>query len=352
MANELAVYERAIDDAMPTIANILAATPGLPARSFKAALLSQMQNAKAARNILQCTVPSILNCAATFAGLGLFPDGVTGQAFILPFKQTATPVIGYKGYNTLGERAGRTITGECWYDGDTIDYEYGSRAFVSHKPIGPPGGRRILGAWANASAPSRGNIVKVQFIEELEEVRLRSPAVKAGVSSPWDDVKIGRPAMYAKTPRRRIASSMPLLHGAAGNYVVADALETQFEVTGNPHYLLPGQDGNLHVTDGMTGEVRKVAPPPSDGPDPTAPAPKVRAQINAGEGPTEFGKVLEWKVAMLRVISLNARRKPALEGFRDANKKYLAEANEIGGEYGEAALEITHAIAKALEALK
>lgn len=349
MANDLILYERAIDLAMPEISNILAATPGLPARSFKAGLLSQMRNAKSANRILACTVPSILNCAATFAGLGLMPDGVTGQAFILPFKDTATPVIGYKGYNTLGDRAGRTITGDVWRDGDLLEYEQGSNAFVRWKPSGPPGQRRIMGAWSDASAPNRRSIVKVLYIDELEQVRQRSPSVKNNASSPWDDLVIGRPAMYAKTAKRRIASSMPLLTGAAGNYVVADAIETQFEVTGNPHYLLPGQDGRLVVTDGVTGAPVDIKPPPTDGADPTEPV-RLLAQINAGQPPSEFDNPTEWKVALLKIVSLYAKNESALRKILEANAPYLADASTAG--FGDDAQEVGRAIATALDRLK
>ena len=38
-------------------------------------------------------------------------DGVTGQAFLIPFKGRAQLVIGYKGFNTLAARSGLTVTG-------------------------------------------------------------------------------------------------------------------------------------------------------------------------------------------------------------------------------------------------
>ena len=52
-------------------------------------------------------------------GPGLEVDGVTGQAFLVPFAGKVQLVVGYKGYNTLGARAGLTITGEVVRSGDT-----------------------------------------------------------------------------------------------------------------------------------------------------------------------------------------------------------------------------------------
>lgn len=350
MANELAIIEREIDNAMPTLANILAATPGLPAHSFKAALLSQLsRNDRAANAILQCSLPSILNCACTFSGLGLMPDGVSGQAYILAFKQIATPVIGYMGYNTLGDRAGRTINGNVWRDGDDMDWSDGSDAFVKHKQSGPPGDRRILGAWATASATNRMATVSVIFLEELEQTRLRSPAVKFGAKdTPWNDLAIGRPAMYAKTAKRRLKRSMPLVHGSQ-QFLTADVVEGKFEATDRPHYLLPGQDGTLKVTDGITGEPADIRPPTDT--DPTATI-KLRAKIDAEEGVREFASVNEWKMALLKIISLNVKRLPALKGIQSANAPYLAEANTFGGEYASAALDVSHAISTAISVLE
>lgn len=348
MSNDLAVIETALDQAMPTLANILAATPGLPARSFKAAILSQLVHTKAANAILNCSLPSIMNCAATFSGLGLMPDGVSGQAYILPFKGIATPVVGYMGYNTLGERAGRTITGDVWREGDVLEYEYGSRAFVSCKPVGPPGRRRIEGAWADASAKNRTPIVHVMYIEELEQVRERSPAGNYS-SSPWMDLVIGRPAMYAKTAKRRLKRSMPLLHGT-NNFVTADALETQFELTERPHYLLPGQDGQLHITDSGTGEQKPVTvEPPAPELDPTRPV-KLRAYINSPDDLDTFDTPGAWMMAMLRMIGLINKNKARLQKFVEMNNQLIDAAAEAGFE--NEATNVRATIKRAMEAAK
>jgi len=344
MANDIAVIESAVDDAMPTIANILAATPGVPARSFKAAILSQCINSNQARAIANCELPSIINCALTFSGLGLMPDGVTGQAFMLPFGGIATPVVGYKGYNTLGDRAGRTITGNVVRDGEILRMQEGSGALIDHIRISETGHplaspkNRITWAWASASAPNRTPIIAALQIDELMAVMAKSPAVKKGRPSPWDDLNIGRPAMFEKTAKRRLARSMPLLSGSAGAYVVADAVEQQFDVTGDPHYLLPGQDGKLQVTNGVSKEPVEITRPRQDEPDPTMP-PVFRACINAGEPASEFGTILEWKAAISRIVSLNAKRKAPLQKFLEANRAMFGAVKSVGFEKDVDAIE-------------
>lgn len=345
--NSITLYENALEPAMEDLSNILAATPGLPARSFKSAMLSQMVNSKAAAKLMECTLPSFLNCAATFAGLGLMPDGVTGQAYMIPFAGAATPVIGYKGYNTLGDRAGRTIDGDVVRDGDDFAYKKGTSAFVDHSPKGN-GSARITHAWGAAMANGKPPLISVLTIEELEAVRNKSPAGKKS-DSPWMDLVIGRPAMYAKTAKRRLARGMPLVHGHQGNYHTADALEGHFEATGRPHYFLPGGDGRLHITDSGTGEQRDSAPPEDPSVDPTA-SPKLRAIISHDEGVREFENPGEWKAAMMKIVSLNSMKKGALEGIRKANAPYLAEAAKEG--FGKDAAGIEESIAHYLKTAK
>lgn len=336
-----AVIENAIDQAMPTLANILAATPGLPALSFKAALLSQMQNEKTAGKLAACTLPSILNCAATFAGLGLMPDGVSQQAFMLPFKNIATPVVGKQGYVTLGDRAGRTIKGSTVREGDAFDYMEGTEEWVRHKRLAKPDAR-ITHAWAVMTAPNRTPVVQVLPLEELIAIMNKSPAVKFGSDTPYNDLAIGRPAMFEKSAVRRLRRSIPLVQG--GQFLVADHVEGRFEATERPHYLLPGGDGRLRVTDGITGEVSEMKPPTGD--DPTAPV-VLRAQIDHGEPPTEFQNVSEWKMALLKLIELNAKRATALDLIQKANGAYLAEAAHAG--FADEAMAIGEAFKRALK---
>jgi phage RecT family recombinase len=79
------------------------------------------------------------------ACLGLEVDGVTGQAYLIPFKGRAQLVVGYKGYNTLAARSGITITGAVVREGDEFDYQLGSAAFVRHKPKGSKGDHARMG---------------------------------------------------------------------------------------------------------------------------------------------------------------------------------------------------------------
>jgi recombination protein RecT len=159
--------------------------------------------------LFDCDRQSLFNSAMSAAVLGLEVDGVTGQAYLIPFAGKAQLVIGYKGFNTLAARSGFTITGAVVREGDEFDYELGSNAYVRHKPKLTGKDARIIGAWACATSKTQPAIVSVLGVDELLAVKAKSPGAKRR-DSPWNDPAIGYPAMCEKTAKRRLARSMPL----------------------------------------------------------------------------------------------------------------------------------------------
>src|SRR6202030_3368602 len=170
--------------------------------------------------------------------LGVEADGATGQFFLLPFgdrKKNRTlvqPVIGYKGYNTLGARAGLTISGAVVREGDHFDYNEGTKSFVDHKKkLGGETSRRIVAAWAAAVATERPATIKVLSIDEIIAIKAKSPR---GNQAPWSDDAIGFPAMAEKSAKRRLARDMPL-----NVFQSAARMEEAFEEQGEASYIHP-----------------------------------------------------------------------------------------------------------------
>lgn len=202
MASELVILEQQLQPLSPHFAQVLPKT--LPVeRLIRTIVISAQRLPK----LLECDRQSLFNAAMSAACLGLEVDGVTGQAYLIPFKGRAQLVVGYKGYNTLAARSGITITGAVVREGDEFDYQLGSAAFVRHKPKGSKG--RITHAWACAQSMDRPAVVEVLDIDELMAVKGKSPGA-ARSDSPWNDPSIGFPAMCQKTAKRRLARSMPL----------------------------------------------------------------------------------------------------------------------------------------------
>jgi recombination protein RecT len=201
--NALVALERQLAPLAPRFSEVLGNTMPVE-RLIRTVVVSVERLPK----LLECDRQSLFNAAMSAAVLGLEVDGVTGQAYLIPFKGKAQLVIGYKGFNTLAARSGITISGAVVREGDQFDYELGSHAYVKHVPkLGNLG--RIVGAWACATATNRPAVVQVMGIDELAAVKARSPGAQRS-DSPWNDPNIGFPAMCEKTVKRRLARAMPL----------------------------------------------------------------------------------------------------------------------------------------------
>jgi recombination protein RecT len=204
--------------------------------------------------LLECNRQSLFNAAMSAACLGLEVDGVTGQAFLIPFKDRAQLLVGYKGFNTLGARSGLTITGAVVREDDAFEYELGDRAFVRHRPkLGGKG--RIIAAWATATALDRPPVISVLSIDDILAIKARSPAARKE-DSPWNDPHIGFPAMAEKSAKRRLARSLPL-----NVMQLAARLDEAVEEQGRHAFITP--ERGLQIE----GE---VMPPPEPSPTPTA----------------------------------------------------------------------------------
>src|SRR5262245_5138827 len=158
--------------------------------------------------LLECDRQSLFNAAMTAAVLALEVDGVTGQAHMVPFKDKAQLIIGYRGWNTLAARSGYTITGAVVREGDEFEYELGTRVYLRHRPKGDTK-YRITHAWATATSNTLPPIISVLTIDEVMAVKARAPGAKKS-DSPWNDPTVGFVAMAEKTAKRRLARSLPL----------------------------------------------------------------------------------------------------------------------------------------------
>src|SRR6516162_7004246 len=241
--NNLIVLERAFAPLLPKFAEVLPRNLSAE-RLVRTVLISVERNPR----LLECRQQSLFNAAMSAAVLGLEVDGVTGQAFLIPFKDYVQLVIGYRGYTTLGARSGLTITGEVVRDGDAFDFDEGEGWIKHKKKLGKPD-RRIIATWAKAAALDRPAVIKVLDIDDILAVKAKSPA-GAKPDSPWNDARIGFPAMAEKTAKRRLARSLPL-----NVMQVAARLDEAFEEQGRGAYLNARQE--------LVIEPAEAAPQPS-----------------------------------------------------------------------------------------
>lgn len=231
MSNDLAVLEDQLTTLAPSFEEVLRGSGLPPERVIRTILFSCEKLPK----LLECNRQSVINAAMSFACLQLECDGATGQGYMLPFKQRAQPVVGYKGYNTLAGRSGFTINAAIVREDDDFVFELGTAPKINHRPkLGSDA--RIIGAYAIAFSKTRPPIVPAPLsIDEIMDIKNKAPG--GGKSdSPWNDPTIGFPAMAMKSAMRRLARFMPL-----NLMVTADAMEQAHEVSGAASYIHPDQ---------------------------------------------------------------------------------------------------------------
>lgn len=243
MSSDLAIFENTLRPLTPHFEQALGSAMPVE-RLMRTIMISVERNPKL---LTKSDRQSLLNSAMSAACLGLEVDGVSGQAFLVPFGGKAQLIVGYKGYNTLGARSGLTIQGQVVREGDDFKYKLGTGAFIDHVPLLNNRGA-VIAAWATASSNSRPDVVEVMGIEELMEVRAKSPAVKNGADTPWNEMKVGFPAMCSKTVKRRLSRSTPL--NADPRFHQAATMEENFEERGKLSWIDPNRgvqiEGEFH----------------------------------------------------------------------------------------------------------
>lgn len=163
--------------------------------------------------LLDCDRTSLFAAVMTCAQLGLEPDGVLGQAYLVPFKGKVQFIPGYKGYLTLARNSGEitSIQAHEVCQNDKFSYAYGLDEHLHHVPAEGERGE-ITHFYAYAKFKDGGHVFEVMTRADVEKIRDGSEgykAFKAGAikSTPWDShyVQMGR-----KTAIRRLANYLPL----------------------------------------------------------------------------------------------------------------------------------------------
>lgn len=172
--------------------------------------------------LLDCTPTSLLGCLMQSAQLGLDLDPALGLAYMVPYKDTATFIPGYKGLMELARRSQGVsrIVARAVYENDDFEFELGTNDWIHHKPVdGDRGALTHVYAIAHLVPPgvldmkrgSRGtwepSPATVEFVvltrADVEKFRDRSRAKNSG---PWvTDYE----AMCLKTAVRRLATWLP-----------------------------------------------------------------------------------------------------------------------------------------------
>lgn len=181
-----------------------------PDRLLRVTMTAVQNNPK----LLDCDRTSLFAAVLTCAQLGLEPDGVLGQAYLVPFKGKVQFIAGYKGLIRLGYNSGEvsTIQAHEVCENDTFRYAYGLNEELYHVPAEGERGE-ITHFYAYSKFKDGGHVFVVLPLAEVERIRDEKSegykAFKAGAikSNPWHD---DFAAMGCKTAVRRLAKWLPM----------------------------------------------------------------------------------------------------------------------------------------------
>lgn len=194
-----------------------------PDRMMQLAISTMNKNPK----LLNCTPASILGCLMTASSLGLEPNDVNGlgQAYIIPYGNTATYISGYRGLYKLALNSGeiQSITVEAVYEGDEFEYQMGDDAKIVHVP--DLSAEHTYDKLVCCYCITRFNNGGIQrTVMSKAEIEKRRNVSKAKASGPWKDWP---DEMAKKTVIRAAAKTWPLSAEKSRAVDIASAADEQ-----------------------------------------------------------------------------------------------------------------------------
>jgi recombination protein RecT len=156
--------------------------------------------------LLTCTQASLVQSVVQLGELGLDPSGGLGFAYLVPYKGTATAIIGYRGYIELARRSGQlsSVRARVVHQKDVFRVKYGLVEDLEHIPSDAANPGDLTHAYCIAEFKDGGHHMEVMSKAQIDAIRARSKAADKG---PWvTDYE----AMAQKTVIRRAAHFWPL----------------------------------------------------------------------------------------------------------------------------------------------
>jgi len=180
-------------------------------------------------DLLKADRASLFQSVMGAAQLGLLPENVMGEAYILPFKGKAQLLVGYKGLLKLARQSGliTSIYADVAHENDTeAELILGSTAGVKHRPLLRGDRGDPLFVYAVAQFKDGSQQLAWMTIDEVERIRKGSP----GANSPAWKGHWGQ--MAIKTCLRRLLKTLPLSTEAAMAVAADEAAEERGELYG------------------------------------------------------------------------------------------------------------------------
>lgn len=159
--------------------------------------------------LLDCKKDTLINAFMTCAEYELYPSSVSGEAYVLPYKDEAQFQLGYQGVITLLYRAGmQNITAEIVYANDDFDYQAGLNPTLTHRPKVFEDRGKPIGVYAVATLSSGEKQFKVLGEKDVMKFKDFSKS-KDSPYSPWNPKNDPELSMWRKTAIKQLAKFLP-----------------------------------------------------------------------------------------------------------------------------------------------
>lgn len=163
--------------------------------------------------LMECTVPSLYRAIMRAAEAGLEPDGVTGEAYLIPYKNhgimEAQFQPGYRGLAKLARNSGsvKKIWARCVFENDQFAYQLGTTEYVKHNQFegDDPGKLRAVYACADYGEGFDPAMV-ILWPRDVMKRKALSRSAKFP-DSPWQEWE---PEMWQKTAAIALCKLLPL----------------------------------------------------------------------------------------------------------------------------------------------
>lgn len=164
--------------------------------------------------LLECVPATVISSFIVMASLKLMPSGVSGEAFVLPYKNKgrmeAQFQLGYQGIITLLYRAGaKSVVAELVREKDSFELVNGK---VLHKvnPLKSRADRgEVIGAYAIITNSSGGTVESFMRMEDIHSHAKRFSKSYGGDYSPWNASSDPEGWMPRKTVLKQAAKLAP-----------------------------------------------------------------------------------------------------------------------------------------------
>lgn len=205
-----------------------------------------------------CDPDSILGALYKAASLGFRLERDFGECFLIPrninagtrekpvWKSVCTFQIGYKGWKAISLQTGIVSFMESRevYTEDKFDFEYGSGAFLKHKPAPETQGQTAY-FYARAKLKDGQEIFEVITKQAAEKNRRFSESQYNGTgqnktfsAEPKDIWKLHYAAMALRIPIKKLCAALPLT-AATENAINTDGSVTYLQKDGTVTTILP-----------------------------------------------------------------------------------------------------------------